>query len=524
MNTNDQTHAAPERNGAPEAALRASELRYRTLFDKSSEGILMADLQTQSIRFANPAAVLMLGYTESELSSMSVADLHPKESLPGVLEEFEAVALGKTPVAVEIPYLKKDGTIVFAEVSGTVVTIDGRAMHAGFFRDVTERRQARRDLEASETRYRRLFESAKDGVLILDAATGKIVDVNPFLTELTGYSRADFLGQHLWEIGLFKDTAASKGSFADLQAREYVRYEHLPLEGRDGRKIDVEFVSNVYLVHDHKVIQCNIRDITVRKRIEAERERLSAAIEQAAEVVLVVDVRGNIVYANPAFEAVTGYSQAEALGRNPRFLKSGVQDEGSYRALWQTISAGKTWRGRLINRKKDGKLYTQEGTIAAVRDSAGVLTSYVAVARDISQDLALESQFLQAQKMEAVGRLAGGIAHDFNNVLSVILSYAELIGGDLEPDEPLRADVQEIRTAALRATELTRQLLAFSRQQVLETKVLDLYEMVTGMEKMLRRLLGADIELTVLPASELWNIKADPGQIEQILMNLAVNA
>ena len=135
-----------------------------------------------------------------------------------------------------------------------------------------------------------------------------------------------------------------------------------------------------------------------------------------------------------------------------------------------------------------------------------------------------EEQLRQAQKMEAVGRLAGGIAHDFNNVLSVILSYAEMIGADLKPEEPLRADIEEIRTAALRAADLTKQLLAFSRQQVLETKVLDLNQSLAGMEKMLRRLLGAGIELTMLPAAGLWSVKGDPGQIEQIVMNLAVNA
>lgn len=171
----------------------------------------------------------------------------------------------------------------------------------------------------------------------------------------------------------------------------------------------------------------------------------------------------------------------------------------------------------------------------ALSDHAALAITNARLLRSALQELAerekaeaalrkAEEQLRNAQKMEAVGRLAGGVAHDFNNALSVILSYAELIAGDLEPEEPLRADIEEIRTAGLRAAELTRQLLAFSRQQVLEAKVLDLNQSVAGMEKMLRRLLGADVELTILAPSGLWNVKADPGQIEQVLMNLAVNA
>jgi len=138
----------------------------------------------------------------------------------------------------------------------------------GLIEDIAERKRAEHALEASEMQYRRLFEAARDGILILEADTGRIVDVNPFLMELTGYSLEEFLGKHLWEIGPIKDVAASRISFADLQANNYVRYEDLPLEGRDGQSIHVEFVSNVYRVDDHNVIQCNIRDITLRKQTE----------------------------------------------------------------------------------------------------------------------------------------------------------------------------------------------------------------------------------------------------------------
>jgi len=264
-------------------------------------------------------------------------------------------------------------------------------------------------LRASETRYRRLFEAAKDGVLILDADTGMIVDVNPFLIELTGYPREDFLGKHLWQIGPFKDIAASKASFADLQAHDYVRYDDLPLEARDGRRIDVEFVSNVYRVDDRNVIQCNVRDITARKRSEKEHREL-------------------------------------------------------------------------------------------------------------------EEQLRISQKLEAVGLLAGGVAHDFNNLLTVVLSAATFAKEGISPGSQLEEDLGSILVAGEQAQALTRQLLAFSRRQVLEPRVLDLNALVIEVEKLLRRLLGEDIVVQKDLAHGLWRVEADAGQLQQLILNLAVNA
>jgi PAS domain S-box-containing protein len=147
--------------------------------------------------------------------------------------------------------------------------------------DITEQKKSKEALKDSETRYRRLFETAQDGILILDAETGQISDVNPFLIEMLGYLYEDFLGKRLWEIGAFRDIAIAKAAFGELQAKGYIRYEDLPLETKDGRAMAVEFVSNVYLVNHHKVIQCNIRDITVRKQLEAEREKFVAELQDA---------------------------------------------------------------------------------------------------------------------------------------------------------------------------------------------------------------------------------------------------
>jgi len=257
---------------------------------------------------------------------------------------------------------------------------------------------------------------------------------------------------------------------------------------------------------------------------EAERERLTMAIEQAAEMVLVTDIHGAIQYVNPAFEAVTGYTRAEAIGSKPSLLASGVQDQAFYRALWDTIRAGKIWHGRMVNKKKDGTFYTEESTISPVRDAAGVVTSYVAVKRDITHDLDLEAQLLQSQKMDSIGRLAGGVAHDFNNCLNVIQGFTQLCLGRLREGDPLAGDLAQVANASERAAGLTRQLLAFGRKQVLQPEQIDLNQTIADMEKMLRRIIGEDVELALVLAPDLGRVKADPGQFGQVIMNLAVNA
>ena len=268
-------------------------------------------------------------------------------------------------------------------------------------------------LRASELQYRRLFESARDGILILDAETGMINDVNPFLVELLGISRETFLCRNIWELGFFKDVLANEDKFRELRKQGYVRYEDLPLESFDGRPIDVEFVSNVYLVNQHPVIQCNIREITERKRVERELRH---------------------------------------------------------------------------------------------------------------QAVLLEAQLHQSQKMESVGRLAGGVAHDFNNMLGVIIGHAELALNELDQSQPLYEDLIEIRKAAERSANLTRQLLAFARKQTAAPRVLDLNLIITNMLNMLQKLIGEDINLNWYSDESLWSVKIDPTQVDQIMANLCVNA
>ena len=504
-------------------------------------------------------------------------------------------------------------------------------------------------LRASELSYRRLFESARDGILILDVDTGRINDVNPFLVELLGYSHGEMVGKTVGELSPFKAILSNQAMLERLQNDGFIRYEDLPLETRDGRKIAVEFVSNVYQAGDIKVIQCNIRDITGRKqaaellhrseqryrtlvetardfiftissrgivtslnpeffaatgwlpdacvgqgyekliqtgdlpraqdlfvralqgevlplfelrlnrqdggslpteftlatraedgqvvellgigrditgRIRAEESlaRLAMAVAQAAETIVITDTDANILYTNPAFEKITGYTRAEALGKNPRILQSDKHDATFYRKMWDALKRGEAWRGHLINRRKDGTLYEEDASISPVRDAAGKVVNYVAVKRDVTHEVQLEAQFRQSQKMDAIGHLAGGVAHDFNNILAVIQLQADLLkmDGQLSPGQLALAG--EIGVATERAAALTRQLLLFSRKQTLQLRDLDLNQSLEAMTTMLRRILGEDIQMQFKFSAQPLFLHADAGMMDQVLMNLAVNS
>ena len=252
--------------------------------------------------------------------------------------------------------------------------------------------------------------------------------------------------------------------------------------------------------------------------------KLSRAVEQSPDTVLITDCQGAIEYVNPAFEKLTGYKKDEACGRTPRILKSGEQGPEVYQDMWKTILAGKVFRGILVNRKRNGELYYVEESICPVRDADGQITHFIANGRDLTDRLRLEAQLLQAQKMDAVGRLAGGVAHDFNNLLTIITSYSELALDDIPEESAAASKIHEVLLAAKRAAELARQLLAFSRKQPQALRILDLNPVIAAISKTLPRLIGEDIEFTFSPGQGLGPVRIDPVQIDQVLMNLAANA
>ncbi len=272
-----------------------------------------------------------------------------------------------------------------------------------------------------------------------------------------------------------------------------------------------------------QMIESNL-DITDQKRAEEERERLLHVIDQVNESIVITDTNGTIQHVNPTFEEVTGYTYDEAIGQNPRILKSGEHNDAFYKEMWETLTRGETWHGQIVNKKKDKTLYTEEVTISPVCDKSGKLVNYVSFKRDVTEDIKIKEQQHQDQKVESIGRLAGGVAHDLNNLLTPIIGYSEMLSNDFGADKARKNSVGQILHAGIKARDLVRQLLAFSRKQTLVYKPVDMNKAVTDFETLLRRTIREDITIKVIQSPDMRMVMADIGQIEQVIMNLTVNS
>jgi two-component system, cell cycle sensor histidine kinase and response regulator CckA len=408
---------------------------------------------------------------------------------------------------------------------------------------------SREDLETSEIRYRRLFESARDGILILDAVTRKITDANPFMEEFLGYTHAEFLGKELWEIGLLADKQQSVEAFKDLQECNYIRYDDMPLKTKSGESRDVEFVSNVYQENKNQVIQCNIRDITDRKESEGMMSKLNTrfASQEVRLENIVASIPGivweawgepdsgsqRIDFVSDYVKTLLGYTVEEWL-LTPNFWLTIIYPDDKEKAA-ETAKEHFVRGGTGVNEfrwiAKDGKVIWVESVSVVIEDEKGEPIGSRGVTVDITMRKQAEEslreserQLRQSQKLESVGLLAGGIAHDFNNMLTAINGYSDLALRGLKEGDPLRNNLKEIRRAGERSASLTHQLLAFSRKQVLKPVVMDINVLITDTAKMLQRLIGEDIQLITDLDTKIGRVILDPGQFSQILMNLIVNA
>jgi len=402
---------------------------------------------------------------------------------------------------------------------------DGRIVWDGIETDITERKRAEEALAESEEKFRTIFTNAPVG--IFRSTASRLVFVNPAMARMFGFGSPD---------EMLASTAKPEAYYVHPEQRRQMIREAVATgkytehEVRVRRENGAIFTTwtRVRAVPDDaggiRFIEGFVEDITARKIAEESHARLATVIEQTTETIVITDLAGTIIYVNPAFEKSTGYTCEEAIGLNPRLLKSGKQEPGFFKQMWEQLKRGEVWRGQFINRRKDGTLYEEQATISPVRDFAGKVMSYVAVKRDVTREVQLEAELRQAQKMEAIGQLAGGVAHDFNNILSSLLMQAELVDLIKNLPEEAREGLQEIRGDIRRASDLTRQLLLFSRRQVMQPRLLDLNGLVTNLGRMLQRLIREDVHLEL----HLWATPllthADASMLEQVLINLAVNA
>ncbi|GMV40218.1 MAG: hypothetical protein AMXMBFR64_19340 [Myxococcales bacterium] len=353
--------------------------------------------------------------------------------------------------------------------------------------------------------------------------------VNDALARMHGYGPQELLGSS-WRTLAPPDRPTALDAAIGAALRDPVRRRwdgELEAVRRDGTRfpVDVQLSSLPGPDGGHAGAVCIVRDITERRAFEAELLRLRTAVEASGEAIFLTNRNGLITYVNPEFTRLYGWTAEEVVGQvTPRILKSGALTRQQYEEFWGEILARRVLRVELPNRAKDGREVWIDGSANPILDERGEIVGFLAIQRDITERRRLADQLVRAQKMEAVGRLAGGIAHDYNNILSVIMGYADLLLSELDGADPIRGDIDEIHRAAGRAAALTRQLLVFSRREVSRPEIVDINAVVSGVDRLLRRAVGEDVALHLELDPTLPYVHIDASHVEQILMNLVVNA
>lgn len=512
--------------------LQASELRFRQVVENQTE-VVSRCLPDGTVTFVNEATCRLFGETAEQLVGRKWFPAAHPDDLPRIEAGLREMSITNPVVTIESRVYDAEGTIHWFEV-----------VNRGFFgqagelvqfqsvgRDVTDRRQMEAALRESESRFRAVFNSTFQfiGVLALD---GTLLEVNETALVAGGLQEADVVGKPFWETRWWIDSATARQTLQESIARaaqgEFIRYE-VDVRGPGESILTIDF-SIKPVVDDSGSIALLIpegRDITEHKAAEQAlklRDRAVRAISQGIVITDSMSPDDPIVYVNPGFEAITGYESSEIIGQNCRFLHGPESDTQTVRAIELAVRNGTQCTVEILNYRSDGTPFWNTITLSPVRDEEHRLTHIVWVQVDSTERKDLEDRLRQSEKMEAIGQLAGGVAHDFNNMLAVINGYSSRLARSDNLNEGEREAIDEIRTAGQRAAGLTRQLLAFSRKQVLKPMIVDLNETIVEMESMLSRLIGEDIRIRTLLDSSLWQIRIDPGQLEQIIMNLAINS
>jgi len=512
------------------AQVRTRERQFKAIVDAVNDIVLELDGDGRYLNiWASDES--KLARPRAELLGKRIDEVLRPDEAGRLAEPLRRVLHTGVPETLEYPLSLADGTHWFLGRLTRLAGIDrGPDTVCMGITDITDRKRADQALARSEAHFRTLTENASDMITVVDRE-GRVIYESASVARQQGRPAQDVLGRPVFERVHPDDVAEVRRALHGLiqgsgpQARLRFRFQY-----RDGTWHVLESVGR-NLLDDPAVrgIVLNTRDVTDQARaaeaLQTSETKFRALTENSTDLIASLDLDGRLTYASPSAHRILGYEPGALLGESA-FDYIHPEDVARVReAFVQAVASHDTTalRAQFRFRHLDGSWRAFEAVASNMLDVTAV-RGVVLNCRDITEQRALEAQFRQAQRLEAVGRLAGGVAHDFNNILTAITAYSELLLGELPPDDQKRGDVEEIRAAAQRAAALTRQLLAFSRKQVLQVKVLDLNAVVRTLDRMLQRLLGEDVRLELALSDGLGAVRADPVQMEQVIMNLAVNA
>ena len=508
-----------------EDELRESKQLVAGILSASPVGIGFTSL-ARGMLWVNQAWLDLFGFqNEKQVIGQNAAKLYSSQ------EEFERVgntlysSLETGKVAeTDALMVRTNGECFYAKIR--MSPFDPSNLSKGIIAvisDISKNRRLEEDLKEREERYRSLVENSFDGIIVQKGL--KITFANNRLHEMLGYKAGELEGMEHWMI-YHPDyqKITRQRALARIKGEKTISQYEVKLLRKNGTFFRGEILARTVKVQGEPGVQVWIRDISKQRRSEQAQKLLATAVEQATESIIVTDTEGNIEYANPAFETITGYSRDEVLGKTPHFLVSGYHDRIFYKDLWATIKSGEAWKGQFVNRRKDGTLYQEDSVISPVRNSSGQIVNFVSVGRDRTLEIELQKQLFWAQKMEAVGTLAGGIAHDFNNLLQVVLGYSEVMLQRKKEALQDCPEIQNIYEAGKRGAELVNRLLTFSRKVEPKIRSTNINQEVLQVQALLSRTIPKTIKIDLRLSGDLESAQADPSQLAQILMNLAVNA
>jgi PAS domain S-box-containing protein len=511
----------------------------------------------------NPAFTRTLGWSVQEFTSKPWLEfVHPED------REETIIAGAKLKSGQEIHdfqnrYIHKNGS--YRWISWNCFPIKEENLIFAVARDVTEQRENRLELDRSKSELEKrvaertaeltdlnvklleeisgrkrseqalltaeefcadLYENSPEMLISVSMESGKILQCNETLATRLGYSKNQIIGRRIDELYHSDNLEQAKEDLETLRRTGELNATELRVIKKDGTVLDVIMNAKTVLDDNGAVTHARggWRDITELKKYQRVQRRLAAAIEQAAEAVVVTNSTGDIEYVNPSFERITGYGASEVLGERHHLFVKHPENEAIYQEVVETIFQGRNWRGTLTSNRKDGHSYEEEISVSPVFDVSGAIANFVVVKRDVSKEIGLQRQLTQAQKLEAIGTLAGGIAHDLNNLLQVVLGYSELIINNQETSDKQKKDLKLIHKAAKSGAELVKGLLMFSRKTETNLRPLYLNEQVIKTAKLLERTIPKMIGMELSLGKNIPVISADETQIEQVLMNLAVNS